>query len=154
MSDGATVKANPYDYMRPITSPNLFAGRTEELRIIREEISKLKGLPGIPPIIALSGERRVGKTSILYRIEELCKEEHIITARLSMTESIVSAPWSFWKVLFDLIIDTLHHFSIDIPLEDDSHLGFKTTKGDIPYKPSLKYPSHFAKYIIAAKNTS
>ncbi len=118
MSGDAVVKTNPYDYMRPVTAPNLFAGRTKELRIIEEEISKLKGSAGIPPVIALSGERRVGKTSILYRIEELCKEEHIITTRLSMTESIVCDPWNFWQILFSsstLSVCTLLSVWIRVP---------------------------------------
>jgi hypothetical protein len=148
MPGNEKVKTNPYDYMRPVTDCNLFAGRTEELKIIKEEISKIKGEPSIPPVVALSGERRVGKTSILYRIEELCREENIITARLSLTESIVSNPWNFWQVIFDLILNTLNGLSISFnhasfPHKDHPPIGFQAIQSDLTKEPALKFPSYY-----------
>jgi AAA+ ATPase superfamily predicted ATPase len=69
-----TLKPNPYDYINEVTDPNQFAGREEELAIIEEEISRLAGANPIIPVLALIGDRRVGKTSLMLRVRELCDE--------------------------------------------------------------------------------
>jgi predicted AAA+ superfamily ATPase len=96
-------KINPYDYIRPVVNRDLFAGRREELQTIHEEIQKLTGEVWNSPIIALLGNRRVGKTSILLRIEEMCEEEGLISARIAVTRASKANEWDFWRNIFLVI---------------------------------------------------
>jgi len=141
MSNSRQLKTNPYDYISPVADRKLFAGRKDELSKINEELEKLKGQSPIPAVIALSGERRVGKTSILYRIEELCSKEKILTTRIALTESTVSDPWNFWQVLFESILDSLRTQSIFLPTEKHSPIGFVETQNVSSREEPLKFPS-------------
>lgn len=102
MSD--TLKPNPYDYINEVTDPDQFAGREEELTIIEEEISRLSRANPIIPILALIGERRVGKTSLLLRVREMCDESNTLAALVSLTDSTAADPWEFWREVFGEII--------------------------------------------------
>lgn len=155
MSNSMQHKTNPYDYISPVSDRRLFAGRKDELAKINEELGNLKGQPPIPPVIALSGERRVGKTSILCRIEELCSAENIVTTRIALTESAVSDPWSFWKIVFDSILDSLRIQSIFLPTEKHSPIGFIETQSTDPCGEPLRFPSHYAtERLVGAPLTS
>jgi tetratricopeptide (TPR) repeat protein len=145
MSNSRQHKRNPYDYISPVADKKLFAGRKDELAKINEELGRLKGHPPTPAVIALSGERRVGKTSILCRIEELCSEENILTTRIALTESTVSDPWNFWQVLFESILDSLRTQSIFLPTERHSPIGFVETQSAAACGEPLRFPSHYAK---------
>ena len=58
------IMPNPYIAGNPIRSPELFFGREEDFRFIRNRLQgEQQGC-----IIVLRGERRTGKTSILYQI--------------------------------------------------------------------------------------
>ena len=55
---------NPYIVGNPIRSKDMFFGREDDFRFIRDKlVNSPTGL-----IIVLAGERRSGKTSILYQI--------------------------------------------------------------------------------------
>ena len=56
------AKTNPYDWINPVVHQALFAGRREELAIIEEQIARLATATPILPMVAVIGERRVGKT--------------------------------------------------------------------------------------------
>ncbi|RPI20644.1 MAG: hypothetical protein EHM61_26615 [Acidobacteria bacterium] len=58
------ISPNPYIVGNPVRSPEMFFGREEDFQFIR---SKLEG-QGHGCIVLLCGERRAGKTSILYQI--------------------------------------------------------------------------------------
>jgi hypothetical protein len=58
------IEPNPYIVGNPIRSPELFFGREEDFRFIRSRLhAEQQGC-----VIVLRGERRTGKTSILYQI--------------------------------------------------------------------------------------
>ncbi len=58
------IEPNPYIVGNPIRSPQLFFGREEDFRFIRTKLqAEEQGC-----VILLRGERRTGKTSILYQI--------------------------------------------------------------------------------------
>jgi hypothetical protein len=58
------IEPNPYIVGNPIRSPELFFGREEDFRFIRTKLyAEQQGC-----VIVLRGERRTGKTSILYQI--------------------------------------------------------------------------------------
>ena len=69
-----TVAPNPYDYVNEVSNPDLFAGRREELAQIEEEVSRLAATQAIAPMVAVTGERRIGKTSISLRAQEICEK--------------------------------------------------------------------------------
>lgn len=117
-------KVNPYDYMRPVIDPDKFAGREMEMSIVKEEINKIVD-SNSTPVITLSGERRVGKTSILLRIEEFCIDSKIISARTMMSDSIAGNPWEFWRELFYVIIQSLKHIGIEFVDNRNEKIGFK-----------------------------
>ncbi|MBC7237989.1 MAG: ATP-binding protein, partial [Chloroflexi bacterium] len=52
---------NPYRFGRPIEDPNCFFGREQQLRDIRECVIKCE-------CVNIVGERRSGKTSLMYQI--------------------------------------------------------------------------------------
>jgi hypothetical protein len=58
------IEPNPYIVGNPIRSPELFFGREEDFRFIRTKLQTEQA----GCVIALRGERRTGKTSILYQI--------------------------------------------------------------------------------------
>jgi hypothetical protein len=58
------IEPNPYIVGNPIRSPELFFGREEDFRFIRTRLqTEQSGC-----VIVLRGERRTGKTSILYQV--------------------------------------------------------------------------------------
>ncbi len=60
---GRTLKKNPYIVGNPIRDSRMFFGRDEDFRFIKNNISRDSG-----SIVLLYGERRSGKSSILYQI--------------------------------------------------------------------------------------
>ena len=63
-----TKRTNPYDWQLPVADPKLFAGRTEELSIVGQQISRMASPNPIATSVVIIGERSVGKTSIIIRI--------------------------------------------------------------------------------------
>jgi len=97
-------RPNPFDYSFPVAERAIFAGRTDELVQLAEELDKLAGEHRIAPVVALVGERRVGKTSLLLRVEELCQEHAVLAARVSLRDATASDPWEFWREVFDAVL--------------------------------------------------
>jgi|GEM_PF-6441634 len=58
---------NPYIIGRPISEPELFFGRQEELSFIEENLRRGE------KVILLHGQRRIGKSSLLYNIPKSVK---------------------------------------------------------------------------------
>ena len=98
------MKVNPYDYINEVTDRTQFAGRKEELTIIEEEISRLTSANPISPIVAIVGERRVGKTSLLIQLEHLYTRYGMLGAFVSLTDTTGGDPWEFWREVFDSIL--------------------------------------------------
>ena len=74
----ACPKTSPYDWRRPVSDPRIFAGRTVELEIIYRSLQSMLATLPVLPSIAISGERRVGKTSLLNRVVEKCQSLHLL----------------------------------------------------------------------------
>ena len=73
-------RVSPYDWKLPVQDPKLFAGRTDELSAVREQLDRMTSSRPILASIALLGERRVGKTSFLFRTREYCQTSSIFVA--------------------------------------------------------------------------
>ena len=98
--DSKTIAPNPYDYIHEVRDRALFAGRREELAQLEEEVAALAAEQGIPPMVAIVGERRIGKTSVSLRVQEICKEYRVLALRVSLTDVTAADPWEFWQEVF------------------------------------------------------
>ena len=90
-------KINPYDWINPVHDRNKFAGRTEEINIVLDELQKVGTSETVSPIVTLVGNRRVGKTSILLRIKERCREISLLPILINIDNRLSSSIYEFWK---------------------------------------------------------
>ena len=98
--DQDVIAANPYDFVYEVRNPDLFAGRRAELAQLEEEVARLAATPPIAPMLAIVGERRIGKTSMALRVSEICKRYRVLALRLSLTDMTAVQPWEFWQEIF------------------------------------------------------
>ena len=98
------VTPNPYDYISEVRNPKLFAGRREELAQVEEDVARLAADHAVVPMVAIVGERRIGKTSLSLRIQEISDRHDILTLRVSLTDLTAVDPWQFWHdILYGLL---------------------------------------------------
>jgi len=126
------MRKNPYDWINPVVEAKLFAGRREELETIEEEITKLADAKPIVPMVAVIGERRVGKTSLLRQIEKICDKYRILAVLTSVTDTIAADPWYFWQEVISKLLFDAQKGGILIDAEATKRLGFP-----IPTKDGL-----------------
>jgi hypothetical protein len=151
------IATNPYDWINPIGTRELFAGRKEELSKIMDEILRIKGEIPIKPIIVVTGERRVGKTSLLLRIKEKCEEQSIKPIIIPVEDTMVDNSWEFWNEIFSRLTQTAQDEGVDITGGDSkTPLGFTptTVKSESTEPPILKdlmFPEAYALYFSGAR---
>jgi len=75
---------NPYDYINPIKTERYFADRKNELKEIEYILNLAKGRKYFN--IAILGERRVGKTSLLNIIKKNAVKRNLIVASFKLDE--------------------------------------------------------------------
>ena len=144
------AKTNPYDWISPVVDPDLFAGREEELGIIKDEISRLASGKPVIPIIGLLGERRVGKSSIVLRAEEICKELSIVPVCVCVEDTLAEDPWEFWNEVFSRFLIKAREETISIPYDAENKMGFLThvgKTGEKQWKAAIKelqFPNAYA----------
>jgi len=117
-------KVNPYDWINPIDDPRIFAARKEELSKIMDELLRINQM-AITPIVAITGERRVGKTSILLRIKEKCLENHLKSVIIPIEKIKVKQSWDFWNEVFSTLLLMVMKEGIDI-IGKEKPMGFVT----------------------------
>jgi tetratricopeptide (TPR) repeat protein len=122
-----------------VTDPTLFAGRAEELKTIKDEIARLASDTPIASIVALIGERRVGKTSVLLRVAEKCQELLIFPVAISIDNLVAKDPWEFWHEIFSRLLINARDTGISVPHDAEEHFGFK---------PSVEEHSEFRQKVI------
>ena len=98
--DSKTITPNPYDYINEVRNPALFAGRREELAQLEEQVTGLATVQAIPPMVAIVGERRIGKTSVSLRVQEVCERYRVLALRISLTDVTATDSWEFWQEIF------------------------------------------------------
>jgi len=127
-----TRRPNPYDFVGDVKDPRFFAGRRAELAATGEEILRLTATPSISSIIALVGERRVGKTSILHRIAEFAHKNHILPCRVNLITSVAADPWEFWHETLQAVLSSA--FQVGALHVGDSHglFGFHSPAPAVP----------------------
>ena len=94
------VAPNPYDYINEVSDPALFAGRREEWDQLEEEVARLAAVQTVAPMVAIVGERRIGKTSMSLRVQEVCEEYQVLPLRVTLTDMTANQPWEFWHEVF------------------------------------------------------
>lgn len=117
-------KQNPYDWIWPVVESELFAGREQELETIEKEVARLADTRPIVPMIAVIGERRVGKTSLLRQVEKICRKYRILSVLTSVTDTIAADPWYFWQEVFSKLLFGAQEAGVLIEPETQKHIGF------------------------------
>jgi tetratricopeptide (TPR) repeat protein len=129
-------KVNPYDWTREILDPRLFAGRGDELDLIEKNIVAL-GAGQLTPYLAIVGERRVGKSSLLGRAQEIAQRHNLIPTRVELSVTTACNPWEFWRELFHTLTANLSTRGISCEQASKDSMGFKS-KGDGNNDTSLR----------------
>ena len=147
-------KKNPYDWINPIVEAKLFAGRRKELDTVEEEIARLADAKPIIPMIAIVGERRVGKTSLMRRVEEMCRKYQLLAILTSVTNTIANDAWYFWQEIFSNLLfhaekagilldpEAKRHFGFQIPRKEESAQTDHVVMGDLWFPKA--YSMHLA----------
>jgi hypothetical protein len=118
------AKVSPYDWKFPVKDRELFVGRTEELADVDNEVARFGGSPSIQPVIVVAGERRVGKSSFLLRICEICGENSILPVVVNAEDPMVQNAWEFWHEIFSRLLIASCGAGARIVGEDVAGTGF------------------------------
>ena len=89
---------NPYVVGNPIHHAEMFFGRTDDVKWIQEHLAQVGN-----EMILLTGQRRIGKTSLLRHVERLRTELHLIPFFVD-TQSLIPSvtdDTSFYQALLD-----------------------------------------------------
>lgn len=101
---GMTEIQNPYIVGNPIKSSSMFFGREDEFSFISQKISR----EGANQLILLCGDRRSGKTSILFQILNGRLGDGIVPVLIDMQMLAgIEDDDSFFEVMYQKICDTL-----------------------------------------------
>lgn len=99
------VEPNPYIVGNPIRSEKMFYGREDDFRYVR---TKLEGASqGM--VIVFCGERRVGKSSILYQLLNGRLGERFIPVFVDMQEMVITNDTEFFSRVSRLIVESVSH---------------------------------------------
>lgn len=125
------IKSNPYDWEHEVTDPNLFAGREEEITRIERELARLLPTPFISPKIAVVGKRRVGKTSLLWKIKQECGKYPFLGVIITLSHRNVAIdPWEFWRLVFQQTQLELIELGLVRKQGGEEGLGFRVDRKD------------------------
>lgn len=125
-----SIQKNPYDWINPVLNVNQFAGRSEKISKIMNELILLKGDNQINPIVAIIGERRVGKTSLLFRINENCINQSLVPLFINIDDRIANDIWEFWKEVFYDLLTKAQIFGINLVEDDKNPIGFHVQRNE------------------------
>jgi WD40 repeat protein len=123
-----SVIRNPYYAGIPVRDPSMFFGRKSLHEFLKENLV----CSGRNPSIILHGERKTGKTSILFQIEngKLNLGEDFIPVYVDMNRIIFKDDCEFLSILASLIHNAITSHRIQMPLtsfkkEENPYLLFK-----------------------------
>lgn len=102
------IEKNPYIVGNPIRSEQMFFGREDDFRYVR---TKLEGASqGV--LIVFCGERRVGKSSILYQVMNGRLGQRFVPVFVDMQEMVITSDGEFFARIARLIIDALQRIGV------------------------------------------
>jgi tetratricopeptide (TPR) repeat protein len=97
------MKYNPYDFSNPVSDPDLFIGRSNELEEIQYYLAQSRNAPRTVNL-ALIGSRASGKTSMLNMIEVEARKLDFCVARIDLDESDIDSQLAFFFKLIDTLL--------------------------------------------------
>lgn len=122
------IDPNPYIAGNPIRSPSMFFGREDDFNYAR---IKLEGAAQGGVVLVFCGERRAGKSSILYQIVNGRLGERFIPVFIDLQEMVVSTDNEFFGRIAKLIAEAVEqHLERELPeldhrrFQDPSHNAF------------------------------
>ncbi|MEU2211062.1 glycosyltransferase [Streptomyces hygroscopicus] len=93
---------NPYDYRNPVRDAAFFAGRGEEVGVIKYELDQAAvDRPSV--CVVLHGPRAAGKTSLLNATEWMAEKNGFVTVRVELIEGDGEPTVFFRKVYEELV---------------------------------------------------
>jgi ligand-binding sensor domain-containing protein len=97
------IEPNPYIVGNPIRTEKMFYGREDDFRYVR---TKLEGAnQGV--VIVFCGERRVGKSSILYQVLNGRLGERFIPVFVDIQEMVISSDSEFFERISRRIVEAI-----------------------------------------------
>lgn len=97
------IEPNPFIVGNPIRTEKMFYGREDDFRYVR---TKLEGTSqGV--IIVFCGERRVGKSSILYQVLNGRLGERFIPVFVDMQEMVIASDEEFFARISRLMVESV-----------------------------------------------
>jgi ligand-binding sensor domain-containing protein len=97
------IEPNPYIVGNAIRNENMFFGREDDFRYVR---TKLEGVnQGV--VIVFCGERRVGKSSILYQVLNGRLGERFVPVFVDMQEMVITSDSEFFARISRLIAEAV-----------------------------------------------
>jgi ligand-binding sensor domain-containing protein len=104
------VEPNPYIVGNPIRTEKMFYGREDDFRYVQ---TKLEGASqGV--VIVFCGERRVGKSSILFQVMNGRLGERFVPVFVDMQEMVIASDAEFFARISRLITESLARKNITI----------------------------------------
>lgn len=156
-TSGLGALINPYDFAKPVTRPDRFAGRETELADVRYYLKLAKNTPE-PMNLAVIGDRASGKTSMLNIIDIESKEMGLITARINLNSADADPINFFWK-LYDALIDSYSTAGYLFKPGSDEEITYRRIidsldpEADSPNFP-LRFPGHYALAVKGGRQIS
>jgi len=154
--NAVNLKQNPYDWFWPVVESELFAGRKQELETIEKEIARLADARPIVPMIAVTGERRVGKTSLLRQAERICHKYRVLAVLISVTDITAGDPWYFWQEVFSQLLVGAQQAGISTGPATGKQFGFsiptkeRPAQADQPVMNDLWFPKAYGMHLAVA----
>lgn len=102
--DFQPIEPNPYIAGNPIRSPSMFFGREDDFNYAR---LKLEGATQGGVVLVFCGERRAGKSSILYQIANGRLGEQFVPVFIDLQEMVVSTDGEFFDRVARLILEAI-----------------------------------------------
>ena len=149
--------ANPYDFAKPVTRRDRFAGRAKELKDIGYYLALAEQTPE-PMNLAIIGERASGKTSLLNIIDIEARKSGLITARINLNTADAEPISFFWK-LYDAVIDSYCTAGHLFKPGSDEDIVYRRIidaldlTADSPSFP-LRFPGHYALAVKGSRQIS
>jgi hypothetical protein len=124
----------PFVTGTPLRSSEMFVGRQDVFRFVREHMVGAYQ----NNVIVLHGQRRTGKTSILYRLREELADSHVAVL-VDMQGKAARGTADFLYALSDDIAYTLEHYGLFVDLPD---------RAEYEESPELAFRSRFLRTVV------
>lgn len=102
--DVSPTFTNPYDFEKPVRTPELFAGRQKELAEIDYYLQLCRGERPVFHNLAMIGARAAGKTSLLNIIDHKAREKGILAVKVSLNDESSANEVILFKEVIDAVM--------------------------------------------------